>query len=132
MSLTNKVEVTLTPPVLQAELADDLEGFDVQGGIEDGDARTVSKTGEKAILKFEGIDLSSVSAIVFDGKSSSSGAIHLVLDADFGNINSTVSFEEGQTMKLNLNESGIHDLYFIFESDGDLTINELQFNLFTR
>ncbi|HCX22793.1 MAG: PKD domain-containing protein [Flammeovirgaceae bacterium] len=132
LSLTNKVEVTLTPPVLQAELADDLEGFDVQGGIEDGDARTVSKTGEKAILKFEGIDLSSVSAIVFDGKSSSSGAIHLVLDADFGNINSTVSFEEGQTMKLNLNESGIHDLYFIFESDGDLTINELQFNLFTR
>lgn len=127
--LSDKIEVTLVPPVLQAELADDLVGFEVLGGIEDGDERSVNKKANRAMLKFDGIDLSNVSAIVFDTKFSGSGDIHLVLDEDYANIHGTVAYGDVRMIRMEINGSGIHDLYFIFESAVALMVDEIHFEL---
>ncbi len=129
LGLEGKMEFTLTAPVLQAELADNLVGFQVQGGIEDGNERTVRKNAEYSVLTFESIDLTNVTALHFNGWSKAGGTIKVVLDHASGEVVDAVSYEAEQPMRLDLDQSGVHDLYFIFETADELIINELQIEL---
>ncbi len=129
ISLSAKDEVTLVPPVLQAELADDLLGFEVQGGIEDGDERTVRKNGDQAMLKYESIDLSNVNSIIMEGFSKAAGTLKLVLGSPEGKAVKAVTYDAEEPLKLFVDQAGVHDLHFIFETEDELTIDAIHFEL---
>ncbi len=128
--LEAKHEVTLTQPVRQAELADALVGFAIDGAIEDGDDRQARKNADHAMIIFEDIDLTNVSSISIEGWSKANGSITLVLDNSKGEAQSAVSYEAAQPMVMALSDvQGQHDLYFIFETADQLYINQFRFQL---
>ncbi|MEQ8471383.1 MAG: PQQ-dependent sugar dehydrogenase [Marinoscillum sp.] len=128
LGLTEKVEVTLSPPVLQAELADQYVGFNLMGAIEDGDERALQKSVSYAFIKYEDIDLSNIGSIDIVNRVEKNGKVVLVLDDQSNPSVATATLNDSKST-LVVTSSGKHDLFFIFETGGALLVDELKFNL---
>ena len=63
------------------------------------------------------------------GFSKAAGTLKLVLDSPDGKTVNAVTYSAEGSMKLPVDQSGVHDLYFIFETGDELTIDAIHFEL---
>lgn len=124
-----KKEITLRPPVLQAELADQINGFEIRGAVEDGDKRYLYKNGKSPYFKMEQIDLTDVREIqikcFIPESNDSERDIEVILYADelgthfIGSNWIKIQNHDIQLINIRIDQKGIHDLYLAMKSSDD-------------
>ncbi|MCV9388822.1 PQQ-dependent sugar dehydrogenase [Reichenbachiella ulvae] len=138
--LSAMTEVTLRLPVLQAESADSVSGFSIEGDIADGDARFLKMKDSTAFFGYREVDLSNIDRLELvlsspvEQMTPKAVKIELHGESPDGLLLSSVDWKSGamrkESLTMELKAEGKQDIYLVFKSESPLVgVDQIKFHL---